>query len=54
MGADIVTTKMEATERIELSPKAYETFVLPLNYVARVCRSGGIRTHDPSLKRRVP
>ena len=25
---------MVATERVELSPKAYETFALPLSYVA--------------------
>ena len=26
---------MVATERVELSPKAYETFALPLSYVAK-------------------
>src|SRR4051794_22222097 len=46
---------MVAVGRIELPPKVYETLALPLSYTAKkIGRPGGTRTHDTSLKRRVP
>src|ERR1043166_2966081 len=46
--------KWSRRKELNLHLTVYETVVLPLNYTAKTGRPSGIRTHDPSLKRRVP